>query len=407
MVATLLSLALPSLIAAQQPGHVPGVNGAAKHDQASLASISRAIDLSAQYLENACGETGRFVYLLDPKSGRQSPSYNVVRHAGAMYALAMLNRSRPDRKAAEAMVRAAAFMRVSYIGPDARSRTLVVWSRPLPTRSDADLGATGLGLVALTGLDQAEPNTVPLADLEELGRFIVFLQKSDGSFVSKYRPDSGPVTDWDSLYYPGEAALGLISLYELDHRGEWLVAAGRALSYLARSRAGDRDIPADHWALIATARFLPYCRQSDCAATRLALVEHAARICDRFLREQVVNTTDAMLGGGFDAAGRTTPSAIRLEGLLAALEFLPNDAIGRRAKIEAAVKRGVAFLMRAQLTSGPYAGGMPAAVSGVGSIMLRADPRTSDIRIDYVQHALCAWLRYQKMFSDSAERRHP
>jgi hypothetical protein len=269
------------------------------------------------------------------------------------------------------------------------------------------LGATGLGLVALTGLDQAEPNTVPLADLEELGRFIVFLQKSDGSFVSKYRPDSGPVTDWDSLYYPGEAALGLISLYELDHRGEWLVAAGRALSYLARSRAGDRDIPADHWALIATARFLPYCRQSDCAATRLALVEHAARICDRFLREQVVNTTDAMLGGGFDAAGRTTPSAIRLEGLLAALEFLPNDAIGRRAKIEAAVKRGVAFLMRAQLTSGPYAGGMPAAVSGVGSIMLRADPRTSDIRIDYVQHALCAWLRYQKMFSDSAERRHP
>jgi hypothetical protein len=116
---------------------------------------------------------------------------------------------------------------------------------------------------------------------------------------------------------------------------------------------------------------------------------------------------DARLDGGFDPAGRTTPSAIRLEGFLAALEFLPDDASGRRAGIEAAVERGIAFLLRAQITSGPYAGGMPAAVFGVGSIVVRADPRTSDIRIDYVQHALSAWLRYQKMFSDSAERRHP
>jgi hypothetical protein len=36
------------------------------------------------------------------------------------------------------------------------------------------------------------------------------------------------------------------------------------------------------------------------------------------------------------------------------------------------------------------------------SIMFRGDPRVADIRIDYVQHALCAWLRYQKMFSGSA-----
>ena len=38
------------------------------------------------------------------------------------------------------------------------------------------------------------------------------------------------------------------------------------------------------------------------------------------------------------------------------------------------------FLLNAQITTGPYAGGMPAAVS--------SDPHALEIRIDYVQHAL-------------------
>jgi len=404
VLAALLIVGLPPSGTSQQSARAPEARGAARHDRVFLGDVSRAIDLSARYLESACGQSGRFNYLLDPNSGRQSPSYDIVRHAGAMYALAMLNRLHPDSKAIEAMARAAAFLRANYIGPDERSGALVVWSRPLPTKSDADLGAAGLGLVALAGLDQARPGAVPLTDLQGLARFIVFLQRSDGSFASKYRLGSGPVEDWNSLYYPGEAALGLISLYELDHRRGWLDAAGKALSFLARSRTRLRiaEMPPDHWALIATARFLPYCRQGDCAASRTELVEHAAHICDRFLREQIGDAADTRLIGGFDAGGRTAPSATRLEGLLAALEFLPDDATGRRGDIEGAVEQGIAFLLRSQITTGPYAGGMPGTVSGVGSIMFQADPRASDIRIDYVQHALSAWLRYQAMFSGSA-----
>jgi hypothetical protein len=84
-----------------------------------------------------------------------------------------------------------------------------------------------------------------------------------------------------------------------------------------------------------------------------------------------------------------------MEGLLAALEFLPADATGLRARIQAAVDLGIAFLLRAQFASGPYAGGMPEAMAGARSIMFKAAPGARDIRIDYVQHALSAWLRYQ------------
>jgi hypothetical protein len=53
--------------------------------------------------------------------------------------------------------------------------------------------------------------------------------------------------------------------------------------------------------------------------------------------------------------------------------------------------RGIAFLLRAQIVSGPEAGGMP------GAIIISARD-SSQIRIDYVQHALCAWLRYGQLF---------
>jgi hypothetical protein len=389
LTACLLALAATSegqrAAAAQSPP--VGANG---------APLARAIDLSAKYLESACGPGGNFAYRLDPTSGRLSSSYNIVRHAGAIYALAMFNHSHGDPRVVAAMVRAAAFMRANYIAPDARSRALAVWSRPPPARSDADLGAAGLGLAALAGVDEAAPGSVPLAELQGLARFVAFLQRPDGSFVSKYRADTGPVADWQSLYYPGEAALGLISLYRLDHDRGWLTAAGRALLYLARSGAGAQDLPADHWALIATAALLSSCPQADCPVPRGELIAHATRVCDRMLRDQI-SAPGARLDGGFEAGGRTTPSATRLEGLLAALEFLPDDGTGRRARVRAAVDRGINFLLRAQITDGPYAGGMPGAISA-GARAGRSGG-TSDIRIDYVQHALSAWLRYRALNS--------
>jgi len=356
----------------------------------SRAQVSRAIAAAARYLEHACGPDGRFAYRIDLGTGQETNSYNIVRHAGAMYALAALNRSRPDPQAVDAMLRAADYLQQNYIGPGVRPGQMVVWSAPLPHRSDAELGATGLGLVALVEAHDINPSSVSLDQLRGLGRFLLFLQRDDGSFVSKYRVESGPVLDWGSLYYPGEAALGLIALYEADHSPRWLDAAAKALSYLAKSRAGLSTVPADHWALIATAKLLPDCEQSACPASRKELVRHAIQVSNSILHEQITNTALPSLDGAFDAGGRTAPAATRLEGLLAALEFLPKESDELRSQIETATGRGVEFLLRAQIISGPYSGGIPGAV-GEGA------KSASTVRIDYVQHALCAWLLYQQL----------
>jgi hypothetical protein len=356
------------------------------------AQINQAIALSGGYLERACGPDGKFVYAIETYNGERASSYNIVRHAGAMYALAMLNRSTPDRKAVDAMVRAATFMRHNYIGPGPHPGQLVVWSEPTAPHSEAELGATGLGLVALTAVWKVSPKSVPLEDLQALGHFALFLQKDDGSFASKYRPDTGP-EDWDSLYYPGETALGLIGLYEIDHSRQWLNAAARALSYLARSRAKISPVPPDHWALIAMAKVLPYCDKISCPVSREELLEYANQICNSIVHDQLRNPV-ATMDGAFDATGRTAAVATRMEGLLAALEFMPKDEF--HEKVDAAAGRGIAFLLRAQIKSGPYAGGVPGAY-------LAGAPGTSEIRIDCVQHALSAWVRYQKLASERSK----
>ena len=71
------------------------------------------------------------------------------------------------------------------------------------------------------------------------------MQKEDGSFYSKFYPHHGGKNDqWTSLYYPGEAALGLLMLYEKDPDPLWLQTAANAIAYLARLRAGRPSAPA-------------------------------------------------------------------------------------------------------------------------------------------------------------------
>jgi hypothetical protein len=389
----------PCVVAAQTGVAVPASAPSSIAHQLS-PHLVHAIDMASEYLGRSCDPSGRFAYLVDTESGEVSPSYNIVRHAGAIYALAMLNQVHPNSGVVDVMLRATRFMEANYLAPEARSNGLAIWSRPAPVNKLAELGAAGLGLVAFTGVAQARPNAVPLSELQGLGEFVLFLQKPDGSFYSRYYADKGIDRDWQSVYYPGEAVLGLVSLYELDHSRKWLVAAGKGLAYLAASRANIAKVPADHWALIATAKFLPHYEQSACPVSRAELVQHAVRICERVIHEQITSAADARLNGGFDPGGRTTPTAIRLEGLLAALEFLPKTDANLRAQIEAAVQRGVVFLLNAQITSGPYAGGMPGAVLATGSA--RNVHSASEIRIDYVQHAMSAWLRYEERYRNAS-----
>ena len=196
----------------------------------------------------------------------------------------------------------------------------------------------------------------PLAELQALGRFILLQQRGDRSFASKYSLAEGSEDILESLYYPGEAVLGLLALYELDRSPAWLTAATKGLAFLARSRRDLSQLPADHWAVIVSARLISICDKAACIFLREELLRHAWQICASILRENVLASATVRSEGSALVALRTTPVATRVEGLLAASIFLPGGQL--RDQIRSAIERSIFLLAQAQIASGNYAGGI-------------------------------------------------
>ena len=190
-------------------------------------------------------------------------------------------------------------------------------------------------------------------------------------------------------------------LYDKDPADAWLQAAGRTLEYLARSRRHVTHVPADHWALLATEKILSLDHDAALPVARGLLINHAVQICEAILRDQIQDPERPDYDGGFTRDGRTTPTATRLEGLQAALSFLPHNH-GLREPIEAAVSRGMSFLLRAQISEGEFLGAFPRAVGKIDRATREADAfnrRATEVRIDYVQHALSAMIQYLHLSS--------
>ena len=237
--------------------------------------------------------------------------------------------------------------------------------------------------------------------LRALGRFLLFMQKPNGGFYSKYIPSGvGRDDRWVSLYYPGEAALGLVMLHRRTGDREWLRGAKRALLYLARRRARKRRVLPDHWALIATRALFELPNPALSGRQRNALKHHAKQVVKSLLSGED-SAEEPWLHGSFGDDGRTTPAATRLEGLIAALAVL--DAGPVRARALRATADLARFLIRAQRLTAPEPGAVPRAIRPLTASHPRATPsfnrRALEVRIDYVQHALSGWLGYLELLT--------
>ncbi|MCU0821615.1 MAG: hypothetical protein MUC95_03975 [Spirochaetes bacterium] len=375
------------------------------------ADLEKSIRLAAGYLIDICKADGEFEYCvnMDPDI-RMKRSYNMLRHAGAIYALAIYAENYDGGETRRAISHAADFLKDKMERPVSGRSDLLAVGRYSPdgngeNETGIKLGGAGLGLASLCAVERVIPGTTPTGLLKKIGRFIIHMQKKDGSFYSKYYPEQERFDErWTSLYYPGEAALGLLMLYRMDKSPEWLEAAAKAISYLARIRAGSDDVPPDHWALIATAELLPLAGSRPGIISGKALIEHAAQICKSILSANPDHPDYTPEYGSITLDAITCQTATRLEGLLAVLTFLPDEYSELRGRIKSAADRGIAFLVRSQVKEGRYAGGIPRAIRPMsknhphyyGDFNLRV----GEIRIDYVQHAMCAMMQYERFLLD-------
>src|SRR5262245_21772243 len=203
------------------------------------------------YLVRMQNEDGSFIYAydaaLDRASANESGAYNILRHAGTAFSLFGLYAHTKDARYLAAANRAVAYLKTRF-RPVGESNAVYV----LDDDGRAKLGASGLGLLAISLQLRLDPAAGDKIAGSQLASHIIGLQQPDGSFLSYHRLGGDEPEGDTSLYYPGEAILGLLEFYRLDPTESRLLdSARRGVDYLIASQRAMPALPPDAWLMQA------------------------------------------------------------------------------------------------------------------------------------------------------------
>ena len=426
--------------------------GGATAEEVSLTDLANFIDLATSYLvrvshtkEQDPSSEGKFTYIAylgedlpQDFTARKQNEYNLLRHNGAIYSLSLSFARKKDDEVLAAMQRSVGYLKREAISPVPDvSKTdisddekmgdvpiipnlLAAWETKAITGDSDDsvkakLGGAGLALIALVSLEEITPGVSDLSYLRQIGEFIKFLQREDGSFTCRYIPtEGGKEDDWTSLYYPGEAALGLVYLATIEtdesYRQRWITVATKALMYLESLRRTQdlSDIEPDHWALLSTQRLLPLLDKT--SKEYWLVYDHGVRVVKSMLAGHSKKELSDENKGCFTGDERTCPTATRLEGLTASLSFVRDSEMfvsDYEDKAEKLVDRmrhdirlGVQFLIDSQETDDSHNmhGGVPVKFPA-------ENHHSREVRVDYVQHSMSAMIAYEKLLQSEKPRK--
>jgi len=375
--------------------YIAGCKAVAVNVTKSASSLDNAIAFSMEYLANSTLDSGRFVYnaSVDFDIKYSQKTYNALRHAGTLYSMYLCERILKDNSLKEKRYLASEYFVKNYIKEVLPEKYAVV-SKPDEENLEAEQAKLGGSGLALLGLSSLYPEgKIDLKILRGLGDFIIYMQNPDGSFVSKYDTKTAKKDEkFTSLYYPGEAAYGLLFLNEVDSQKKWVEASKKALLYLANSRKNKKlDVPFDHWALLATRKLLETPDNTLTPEEKVLLQMHAQQIVLSRLNEQIKEQGNTYQGAFIDNF-KLCSLGTMMEGFVAAYYITDDETL--KKELLSTLELGTEFLNRYQVKTGKMRGGIPTTAYWT---LANAPESAKVIRIDNVQHVLSAWITFKEI----------
>jgi len=377
-----------------ESGVVPLTAGRRYAEPVRRADLEAAARLAGRYLARSVTDDGRFVYLYRPYDDSEPRQYNILRHAGTIYAMLEIHERFADKPLLDAADRA-----VDYLVSTARTITIEQDQQQwIVENGQAKLGGNALAVLALTRQVKVSGDRRCLPLAQKLAAAIVSVQDADGRFrIHKVRQRDGVPSSFVSEYYPGETILALVRLYSIDRDERWLDAASASARYLICRRDKGKSINElihDHWLLYA----LNELHRHRPDARYLA---HTRRIVAAIRKAQHVSEPADDWRGGYYRPPRSTPTSTRTEGLAAAYSLLRDFGQDDEASaVLDTARKGAAFVLQTQLRpeSAMFFANPQRCLGGVKKGL--AD---SDVRIDFVQHAVSCWLGVAGAITDEPE----
>lgn len=207
--------------------------------------VGTLIDNASRYLSRQVDEAGRFTYGYYPCFDRPIPTYNMVRHAGTVYAMIEAWQEKPDGDLKAAIDRALKFLirdRVAVM--EASNGT--EFAMLVDTGNEIKLGGNALLILALSEYSRAFDAGYVLPMAERLARGITRMQEpSTGRFMHVLNfPDLSVKAENRIIYYDGEATFALTRLYGCTNDSQWLKLVKHSAAYFIDKEYWQHR---DHW----------------------------------------------------------------------------------------------------------------------------------------------------------------
>lgn len=349
------------------------------------------ISLSANYLRHCILKTGRFQYRknVNPEIKYENKIYNSLRHAGALYALYMYEKMGLETKFHDSRILSSKYFINRYIEKIDDKRYIIV-SRPQEEGIKfpiAKTGAAGVALCALCNLYNEKEVELPL--LRGLGEFILSMTDEDGKVYAYYNMLEDKIDkEAEAIYYPGEAASGLMYLFEIDPQQKWLDAVKKIIMNIIQTRKTlELDMPFDHWSVLVIEKLIE--NKLVTPEEKNEMQAYAEQMAIPALSNQITNSKNSYYGAFKDNIRPCSLGTI-MEGL--ASIYMCTDNKQMKSIILKGLSMGNYFLSRVQVKTGTNAGGLPNSANWVKP---GVTPNASVIRIDNVQHVVLGWLKFQ------------
>jgi len=358
---------------------VRGDNSLVLGQELNRVRLVGAARAGGDYLARMQKRDGSFHYYYNAATDRfESRTYNIVRHAGAALSLLDLYAATRNVRYLEAGRRATRFLKTRFHRSTAANAIYV-----LDYDGKAKLGAIGLSLAAFAKQIELDPQAADRQSATQLANLILAMQHKDGSFEMRYRLREDDPEGFESLYYPGEAILGLVRLFKINGDNRLLESARRGADYLVESQRAMDLMPADAWLMLALEALYNVGHERKYA-------EHTMALAEAMIESQYTESDPPGYSGGFGPGPpRVTPAASRAEGLVAAYRIARSTGDARALTIASALKSCAAFQLSQQFT-GRNSRALPNPKRAEGGF--REGQTSLKIRIDFVQHNISSLL---------------
>lgn len=359
--------------------------------------LENAILLAMLYISHNTRLDGRFVYRNSATSSKKYSDriYSSIRHAGTLYALYLCEKYLDNKVLYNKRILASEYLINNYIKRiSADCYGLISKKEEGAPALVATSGGTGLALIALSNL--LPESKVNVYTLRKMGNFLLWMQTNNGDFWPSYELLKKEKSNVHSArYYPGEACLGLLYLYEVDKDEKWLEASKKGIMKIVQTSLNtpESELKFDHWGLLAIQKLFETENNGLSHEEKNLITGFVEKNVKVVLELQKTDSKEADCGA-FNGTKTLCGLATIMEGLIAAYDCVPANVL--KARIKYAVEAGLDHLYKYQIKAGEMEGGIP------GTYLwntLTADDKDREVRIDNVQHALSAWITYKKILN--------